>query len=71
MPETHNDTPPVTDVDGVRIVCWEDLKEFLGPERWEKFCEWHMGQTSLVDGAFLWDVEQFLAGGDDLEFVDL
>ena len=51
------------------------LKELFGPELYDKFRAWHVGQTGVLDESgklvvYSHDVKQFLAGGGDLEFSD-
>jgi hypothetical protein len=64
--------PPPDHPYGYRI---STLEKTFGPELYEKFCKWFVGQTgSVTEGGellvYTHDVKQFLAGGGDLEFFD-
>ncbi len=53
----------------------ETLEQLFGESIWKKFCDWHVGQTGMVDEqgrriVYSHDVRQFLSGGRDLEFSE-
>lgn len=43
-------------------ISWENLEEVMGKELYAEFGEWMRGQTSLIYGAYPWDVERFIKG---------
>ena len=52
-----------------------DIKEQLGPERYEEFSRWFVGQTGGISSSgelliYEHDYERFLDGMDDLEWDD-
>ncbi len=48
--------------EGTRYLPWDILEDAFGPLLWERFCTWMTGQTSILEGAYPWDVERFFQG---------
>jgi hypothetical protein len=46
---------------------WEDCEKIMGKIMYKKFQDWMMGATYGQDGAYLWDVKQFLKGGKSFD----
>lgn len=47
--------------DPIPHVTWSDLMIALGTDRYHDFLSWMTGQTCIEQGAYLHDVERFLA----------
>ena len=60
---------PITKRAGIPLILWEDIEKEFGPELYQEFIKWMTGQTCMEDGVYVWDVRQFIEGGDDLEWA--
>ena len=58
----------IYDPDGPPGVEAENLKEVMEKHGlWEAFCDWSKGSTSGPNGAYPWDVDDFLSGRPNLD----
>lgn len=40
---------------------WEDIEKVMGKRMYKKFIKFMFGQTSAIEGAYPWDVENFFS----------
>lgn len=50
----------VVSADGMDYITWFELERVMGKEMWEEFQVFMYGQTCLMDGAYVGDVDRFL-----------
>jgi hypothetical protein len=58
---------PITIDDFTVCIPWQQVKDKLGKRGYKQFSKWMFGQTSLPEGVYPWDLEQFLKGGKSFD----
>ena len=54
--------------DVVSYVAWEQIKELMSEDEFERFSIWMSGQTSVSHGCYPHDLERFLEGKSSFRF---
>ena len=53
----------ITEIKGVTIYTWEELKKELSNEEYADFMDWLRGQTIIEEGVYTWDYNRWKEGG--------
>jgi hypothetical protein len=64
---TINDFKIKKDFD-IDYIEWKEIENVLGKRRYKQFGKWMMGQTSIKQGAYVCDIENFLRKEKDRFF---